>query len=267
MEIKTAAANRKDLVKAIEQFTGERSVYLGPPTFAYRIGDFMVDRNSTVSTENEEKAGELEAMLAAQGFGAETEEAETEAGTDSTTIKIPLGTDSTQAVINTVNLLHAKQYLINRAVGAERFKVSDALITSLENTQFTTAEEAAAHIMQTEGYGFGFSFEDGCIVFSGFPYSGDSTKVKAYAELAAAMVKQAKEQKRISPKETIEENEKYYMRVWLVRLGLDGKEAKETRKALLDNLKGHTAFRTDADRQKWNERQKAKKEAAESGVE
>ena len=227
----------------------------------------MVDRDSTISTENEEMSGELEAMLAAQDFGAETEEAETEAGADSTTIKIPLGTDSTQAVINTVNLLHAKQYLINRAVGAERFKVSDALITSLENTQFITADEAAAHIMQTEGYGFGFSFEDGCIVFSGFPYSGDSTKVKAYAELAAAMVKQAKGQKRISPKETIEENEKYYMRVWLVRRGFDGNDAKETRKALLENLKGHTAFRTDADRRKWNERQKAKKEAAESGVE
>lgn len=266
MEIKTTAANRKDLVKAIEQFTGERSVYLGPPTFAYRIGDFMVDRDSTVSTENEEKAGELETVLAAQGFGAETEEAETESGMDSTIIKIPLGTDSTQAVINTVNLLHAKKYLINKAVGAERFKVSDALITSLESTQFTTAEEAAAHIMQTEGYGSGFSFEDGCIVFSGFPYSVDSTRIKAYSELAAAMVKQAKEQRRISPKETIEENEKYYMRVWLVRLGLDGKEAKETRKVLLEKLNGHTAFRTDADRQKWNERQKAKKKAAESGV-
>lgn len=267
MEIKTTAANRKDLVKAVEQFTGERSVYLGPPTFAYRIGDFTVDRDSTVSTENEEKAAELETALAEQGFTAGTEEAEAESGTDSTTIKIPLGTDSPQAVINTVNLLHAKQYLINKAVGAERFKVSDALITSLENTQFTTADEAAAHIMQTEGYGFGFSFEDGCIVFSGFPYSRDSAEIKAYTELAAAMVKQAKEQKRISPKETIEENEKYYMRVWLVRLGFDGKEAKETRKVLLENLKGHTAFRTDADRQKWNERQKAKRAAAESGVE
>lgn len=267
MEIKTTAANRKDLVKAIEQFTGERSVYLGPPTFAYRIGDFTVERDSIVSTENEGKAEELETVLASQGFGTETEEDGTAVSTDSTAIKIPLGTDSTQAVINIVNLLHAKQYLINRAVGAEGFKVSDALITSLENTQFTTADEAAARIMQTADYGFGFSFEDGCIVFSGFPYSGDSAKIKAYSELAAAMLKQAKTQKRISPKETIEANEKYYMRVWLVRLGFDGNDAKETRKVLLENLKGHTAFRTEADRQKWNERQMAKKAAAESGVE
>jgi hypothetical protein len=76
------------------------------------------------------------------------------------------------------------------------------------------------------------------------------------------MVRTAREQKRISPTETIEENEKYYMRVWLVRLGFDGKGCKETRKMLLENLKGHTAFRTEADRQKWNDRQKARKAAA-----
>jgi hypothetical protein len=73
------------------------------------------------------------------------------------------------------------------------------------------------------------------------------------------MVRTAREQKRISSTETIEKNEKYYMRVWLVRLGLGGKECKETRKILLANLKGHTAFRTEADKQKWNERQKARK--------
>ncbi len=39
-------------------------------------------------------------------------------------------------------------------------------------------------------------------------------------------MQQAKEQKRISPKETIEENEKYYMRIWLLRLGFGGKEGK-----------------------------------------
>ena len=68
------------------------------------------------------------------------------------------------------------------------------------------------------------------------------------------MVKAAKEQKKINPKETIEENEKYYMRSWLVRLGFDGKEGKEVRDILLSKLKGHTAFRTEADREKWKEK-------------
>lgn len=262
IRIETTAANRKDLVKAIEQFIGERSVYLGPPSFGYKVGDFTVDRDGTVLTENEEKAKEVRAMLAAKGFCTEGDEEMSYEG--GTTIKVPIGTDEAQAVINLTNMLHSKQYLLNRAVGAEGFKVSDALITSLGNTEFANADEAVSRIMQTADYGQGFSFEDGCIVFSGFPYTEDSGKVKAYCELASAMVKTAKEQKRIKADETIEENEKYYMRVWLVRLGFDGKEAKETRKVLLENLKGHTAFRTDADRVKWQEaqaRRKAEKEA------
>ena len=55
-----------------------------------------------------------------------------------------------------------------------------------------------------------------------------------------------------------EENEKYYMRVWLVRIGLGGKDGKETRKVFLSRLKGHTAFRTEEDKEKWKERNSKK---------
>ena len=79
-----------------------------------------------------------------------------------------------------------------------------------------------------------------------------------HAELAACMAKTAKEAKRVSPKATIEENEKYYMRVWLVRIGLGGKDGKETRKVFLSRLKGHTAFRTEEDKEKWKERNSKK---------
>ena len=79
-----------------------------------------------------------------------------------------------------------------------------------------------------------------------------------HAELAACMAKTAKEAKRVSPKATIEENEKYYMRVWLVRIGLGGKNGKDTRKVFLSRLKGHTAFRTEEDKEKWKERNSKK---------
>ena len=53
MEIKTTARNRKDVVNAVREFTGEDSVYLGPPTFAYQVGNFMIDRDGTVTVEEE----------------------------------------------------------------------------------------------------------------------------------------------------------------------------------------------------------------------
>ncbi len=260
MEIRTASTDRKAIAKAIAGFFGEQSVYLGPPTFGYRIGGFTVDREGIIHTEDEQKGEEVVQMLQENGF-MEDEESE---GTGAMEIKIPLEGFGPQGIINLLNLIHSKQYLINKAVRNEGFKAADALITELESAQFATAEEAVSFITGYGDYGRGFSFQDGCIIFSGFPYSTEPAKVSAYTEFAAAVVKQAKEQKRISAKETIEENEKYYMRVWLVRLGFDGKDAKETRKVLLENLKGHTAFRTDDDRVKWQEaqaRRKAEREA------
>ena len=48
MEIITNAENRKELVKALSGHFGQRSEYLGPPSFAYRIGSITVDRDAKV---------------------------------------------------------------------------------------------------------------------------------------------------------------------------------------------------------------------------
>ena len=262
MQFKTVETDRKKVVKAIAEFLGEAFKYAGPPTFAYKIGEVTVDREGTITIEDEQKGEALMAELTEQGFMGRTETEQTEDA--HTAVKITLEGMTPQGIKNLVNLIHSKQYLINKSIKTQSFKVNDALITALEESELATADEVVTFITEFGGYGKGFSFADGCILFEGFPYTQDSTKVNAYMELASAMVKAAKEQKRISPKETIEENEKYYMRTWLVRHGFDGKDAKDTRKVLLDNLKGHTAFRTEADKVKWNERQKARK--AERGV-
>jgi hypothetical protein len=86
--------------------------------------------------------------------------------------------------------------------------------------------------------------------------------ILAFTHLAAAMAQQAGEQKRIRPDETIEENEKYYMRIWLLRLGFGGAEGKTVRNLLLKNLKGHSAFRTDENKQRWQEARRNEREAA-----
>ena len=74
-------------------------------------------------------------------------------------------------------------------------------------------------------------------------------------------MKQAREQKRIDPEERIEENEKYYMRIWLLRIGFGGKDMKDSRNALMENLKGHSAFRTQADIDRAKVRTKQRAEA------
>ena len=82
--------------------------------------------------------------------------------------------------------------------------------------------------------------------------------------MAAKIVTKAKEAKRVSATPVVEENEKYYLRIWLVQLGMAGAANKESRKALLDGLKGHTAFRTKEEAEKFSIAQKEKRAAVKA---
>lgn len=257
MEIITTADNRKIIVKVIAEYLGESSVYLGPPTFAYQVGCAIVDRDGIVKVDDAEKGEDIRQLLARNGL---TKSEPGDSGCDEAKIQIPLAGMDGQGIRNFLNMLHSKQYLLNRSIGTEGFCVNENVIELLATTEFTTLVEVVTAVKGIRNFGKGFHFTDDMIIFTGFPFSEDSTERKAYTELAAAMVAQAKIQKRISPKETIEENEKYYMRSWLIRLGFGGQSGKAIRKELLKNLKGHTAFRTEAEKTKWQERQKEKRE-------
>lgn len=248
MQIKTISADRKEIVKAMELILGMKAKYQGPPTFAYVIGSFTVDRNGSVETDTEEEGISMKQELTARGL----------AEADETTLKVelPMTGMTADAVRNLLYMIHSKQYLLKKSIGADTIKVSDKLVERLQGEEAADLEAVLRIIGEEQPFGIAFSEER--ISFTGFPF--DAQRVKAYTELAALMVKGAKEAKRVNPKETVEENEKYYMRIWLVRLGLDGKDAKETRRVLLENLKGHTAFRTEADKEKWMEKNSRKKE-------
>lgn len=80
------------------------------------------------------------------------------------------------------------------------------------------------------------------ISFPWFPLTQDSDEVRAYTELITKLCETANRQKRVGTvKET--DNEKYTFRCFLLRLGMIGTEYKTTRKILLRNLTGNSAFR------------------------
>ncbi len=51
------------------------------------------------------------------------------------------------------------------------------------------------------------------------------------------------------------------MRIFLLRLGFGGAEGKRVRRELLKDLSGHSAFRNQAEAEKFYARQKEKKES------
>lgn len=59
---------RKELVKTIGEFTGQPPVYQNAPTFAYRIGEYKVDKRGTLTGPNDQA---LRKWLKDSGFEAE----------------------------------------------------------------------------------------------------------------------------------------------------------------------------------------------------
>ena len=256
MRIETNAANRKDVVKAVSGILGQPSKYMGVPTCSYQIGNCTIDRGGAVETEDEKTAELVWAGLLEQGL---IDSPQTE--TEGTTVSLPVEGMTAEGFKNLIYLIHSKQYLINRAFAEEVFRIPAELVEALGSAEIPDAE-TFLQTFQSHAEGCrGISFPDGKAAFT-LPAVNDPDMIRAFTHLTAAMAQQAQEQKRISPKETIEENEKYYMRIWLLRLGFGGAEGKEIRDLLMKKLKGHSAFRTDENKQRWQEARRNEREAA-----
>lgn len=213
------------------------------------------------SAEPEEPAQEAE-DAATEGDSAE------EGGQDETvslTVSLPTTQHTGTTLRNLVNLIYTRASLLNKALGTA-FRVDEGLTDALlDDSAILTAEafrKTVAAYEDEHGKAVdGLTITPETITFSSLPDTDDPAVIRTFTELCALMNKQALTQKRIQAKEVNEENEKYSMRIWLIRLGLNGPDHKETRKVLMENLSGHCAFRTDAEKVRWQERQAAKREA------
>lgn len=134
----------------------------------------------------------------------------------------------------------------------EVLNMSERLIARLSEEKDADMNRVMEIFEEEKAHCFGLEFVADKIVFNGFPMEAENTI--SFAELTCMMAERAKEMKWINPAETIEANEKYYMRIWLIRLGLGGKGGKKTRDFLLKNLKGNTAFRTEEEKERAKER-------------
>jgi len=208
---------RKALVKAISDLTGDKAVYKFMPTCAYEIGDITVDKEGGVTREDADKLTRIIHSLIADGFTSEdTEEIEStdeevtaENDDEFTGLTVSLPLDKV-AVGNLTNLLTAKESLIKKALG-----IDDLGIEVTEDT----------------------------VSFPWFTEMPEPDAVKAYTHFIAALGKMSRDLKRISATEKEVDNEKYAFRCFLLRLGFIGNEYKAERKILLQNLSGNSSWK------------------------
>jgi hypothetical protein len=270
MTIQTTMNDRKELARRLIPFNhNEKLHYAGTPTFAFEGHGFRILRNGDIECENDKTEAAMMGFLQREGILPQPEtvqepqshqDEEPEQGTEPEMMEIRIpadGMDGAQ-MRNLVFMLHAQQYLLNRAAEHENIYVPDRLIEDLKDEPVTdrTSFFAVYQNYSKESRGFLITAETVTFFFAAID---NAVKNRALIELAAFMVSAAKKAKRINPVTRKPENEKYYLRMWLLRIGMGTKASHESRMALLKGLNGWSAFRTEAEAHAHAERQKKRR--------
>lgn len=225
-------AERKALVEAVSQMLDQSARYLGAPTFAYTVGAYNIDKNGTLSCNNDTQPEAFKTLVEAlreRGFSAENvvdEATRAVAGNsvetaiavsdgsseDNTlTIEVPKTGFNDISLDNLHKIIASKEALLKKALGTDRLLIADTGDT---------------------------------LKFPWFTLYGLEGEVDAYSRLIAAICSMARKQKRVTAKEHGAGNDKFDMRLFLVRLGFVGDEYKAARKILLRNLTGNSSWKS-----------------------
>ena len=232
---------RKAMVGIIGKVLGEKPVYCGAPTFSYKIGAFEITKDGSLCFDDaldEATVARVRTALREEGFISEGGEHEASCGDigadeplQTETVAEPAPTEEAIAEID-----------------------EDSLSISLPRSLFTeTSLQNLDALLLSKGRLIRHAFDireatytltDDRITFAWLHGSITDETAKAYAEFISKLCLMARTQKRVTAKEKIVDNEKYAFRCFLLRLGMIGNAYKESRKILLQNLTGSSAFKS-----------------------
>ena len=136
-------------------------------------------------------------------------------------------------------------------------------LTQLEQIWYEGFNGSREHYNWTRYYALNLHsvFYRGTVEWRCFNSTLHAGRAAAYVNLCLAISAQAIAQRSTVMKKTQSTNELFTFRVWLVRLGLNGPEFKNTRDHLLANLDGDRAWRYDKDSYEVNKKKKKSREA------
>ena len=220
LDYNCTGADRKNLVAVLADHTGQKAKYLGAPSFAYQVDCITIDKNGVLHLDDNADPDWVEAIqarLASSGYPCISEAYDNpqpdpvmNEEPERISIQMPMASFTESSLQNLFNLVDAKGSLIKKALG-----VSDLTINLLDDR----------------------------LAFDWFPADSTPEEINAYTAFIAALCAIAGNQKRITAKGKTVDNEKYAFRCFLLRLGFIGAEHKQTRKILLRNLTGSSAFK------------------------
>lgn len=268
MRVETGlTTQRKLLAQAIGEWLHLEPHYDGVPRCTYSIGPVKVEKDATVVTDDLEAWTTLQPFFQNHGWTAEepeTEQPAPEADSEATgptdiddfEISEPAPGLTVGSLLNLIHMLYSKQYLFNRMTESGSLFISKNLIDSLKEhaPEDLAAFQQRLADSKARSELDGFSYLDGNVTLR-YPFHAEQPmRWTTYGLLTDKLIKAAQTATRVNAQVQEPENEKYFARSWLLRLGLGGAEFKEERRILLGGLNGHAAFPNDAAAQKHKEK-------------
>ncbi|MFB1050546.1 virulence protein [Paraliobacillus sp. JSM ZJ581] len=196
---------RKKLVEAISEHLNIPFDYKGTPSFAYQIGDYVVDRVGTL--EGPPNDDLIQTLQSEHDFEVPQDEL---SETYTLSIEYPRDPFDERTTENLEKLIQSKNTLIKQAlaIGTTRFEL-----------------------------------EDDRISFPWFERELTPEELETYTKFIVALCETALKQKRVTAVEKQVENEKYAFRCFLLKLNFIGDEYKADRKILMSKLSGDSSFK------------------------
>ena len=252
---------RKAMVGIISKVLDTKPVYCGAPSFSYKIGAFEITKAGILCFDDaadEATVTRVRTALREAGFTSKDGENEAscaDTGADEPSrleaaVEEPSEVDPAEDKL-TPTETPAEVTAMEEAVAATD---EDSLSISLPCSLFTeTALQNLDALLLSKGRLIRHAFDireaaytltDDRITFAWLHGTITDETAKAYAEFISKLCLMARTQKRVTAKEKIVDNEKYAFRCFLLRLGMIGNAYKESRKILLQNLTGSSAFKS-----------------------
>ena len=188
-------------------------------TYRYQVDFFTIEKNGSLTFDDAADSEVIERLLQHiydEGFDIDQSHTQDEEEPTQVSISLPRSRFTDSSLENLRAILTAKGGLIQKALGVRSLPIA------------VTEEKVS---------------------FPWFSEMPTPEELSAYEKFICKLCEMAGNQKRITTREKAVDNEKYAFRCFLLRLGFIGAEHKQTRKILLRNLTGSSAFKAGQTRE------------------
>ena len=243
---------RKAMVGIVGEALGIKPAYCGAPSFSYKVGAFEITKEGSLCFDDatdEATVARVRTALREEGFMSKGGEDETSCAAT--------GADAPSRTEAADDEPTPTETVVEEPAPMEEMTAEpdeDSLSISLPRSLFPeTALQNLDALLRSKGRLIRHAFDikeatytltDDRITFAWLHGAITDETAKAYAEFISKLCLMARTQKRVTAKEKIVDNEKYAFRCFLLRLGMIGNAYKESRKILLQNLTGSSAFKS-----------------------